>query len=142
MIYYAHVVRYIKLDPDSPGNLRSSELYEELINENMIPKKFNVNQQSVVEYIQLLDEIEQYTSGFPGIIGSNLTRDISVFLFDTLENLINYNTNKKQLLNWTTYENRRDSFLASIGLKFETESPKEMNVPDTMTPGEIVASIV
>ncbi len=47
MIYYAYIVKWHKNDPESPGNLKSSQLLEQLAGENIIPEKFEVDIDSI-----------------------------------------------------------------------------------------------
>lgn len=142
MKYYAHIVRYVKKDPDSPGNLKTSELYEHAYTgKKHIPEKFNVSSPFLLHYISLLEKLEQYTKSFSGLVAAKLNRNISIFLFDSLEHLNEYCERRKQIPIWDEYEQCRDTFLNQIGLVYMIQSPVEIEVDDAITPQEVVKNI-
>ena len=141
MIYYAYIIKWIKNDPDSPGNLKSSQLLNHLSDGNIIPEKFGVDVEGIIEYLPLLMEIEQFTTGFSGLMSVKLHNEYSIFLFDTLENLNLYNTSRKELSNWTAYETARDTFLNKIGVSFEIQPIKEVIADSSHTISQVIQNI-
>jgi hypothetical protein len=141
MIYYAYIVKWHKNDPESPGNLKSSQLLEQLAGENIIPEKFEVDIDSMIDYLSLLMEIEQFTTGFSGLLSVKLNNDLSIFLFDTLENLNLYNSSRKELPNWSAYETARDNFLSKIGVSFEIQPTREIVANESLTPSDVIQNI-
>jgi len=141
MIYYAYIVKWHKNDPESPGNLKSSQLLQQLAEGNIIPAKFGVDIDSMIDYVPLLMEIEQFTAGFSGLLSVKLSSNLSIFLFDTLENLNLYNNSRKQLPNWPAYETARNNFLAKIGVSFEIQPTREIVADESSTPSEVIQNI-
>ena len=141
MIYYAYIVKWHKNDPESPGNLKSSQLLQQLAEENVIPAKFGVNIDRMIDYLPLLMEIEQFTTGFSGLLSIKLRNNLSIFLFDTLENLNLYNSSRKELPNWAAYEAARDNFLSKIGVSFEIQPTREIVADESLTPSEVIENI-
>lgn len=142
MIYYAHIVRYTKTDPDSPGNLKVMDLIEALSDSTIIPEKFNVDVNFLVDYIGQLSALETFTKDFSGILAIKINKDITVFLFDSLESLQSYVTSRTLIPTWDSYTAHRDQFLEKIGLTFSVESPKEITADDSELPIQIVQNIV
>jgi len=141
MIYYAYIVKWQKNDPESPGNLKSSQLLQQLAEGNIIPAKFGVDVDSIMEYLPLLIEIEQFAQGFYGLRSVELSNNLSIFLFDTLENLNLYNNSRKELPIWSAYEDARDNFLSKISVSFEIQPIREIVADESLAPADVIQNI-
>lgn len=119
--YYAHVVRWIKEDPSSPGYAMAGKLVDALVSnnaDNAIPPQF-FDKDIYNEYFEQQVSLESFTDKSPGFVTFVHYKDVSAMVFDSGDNLLKYNTEKKELPTWSAFEKARDDFLALVKTRFE-----------------------
>jgi len=119
--YYAHVVHWIKEDPESPGYIMSRGV-EELLQTNNTPELIKpefYNQEIFEKFLESQYEVEWFTSVAPGLVSFVHKNDVSLIIFDDEEKLKEYNEDKKELSVWEQYEKVRDAFLDVLKIKIE-----------------------
>jgi hypothetical protein len=143
----AYIVRWVKNSESNLGYFTATNLVQMLANPSLKPIGISgqpVSEEVIIEFLPLLIEIEQFTDSrkkSDGLLEIELTPEYSIFLFDTLTNLNNYNTEKQLLPNWNSYVTLRDKFYSELGISFEVLPVKEIPI-DNMTPSDVIKSIL
>lgn len=125
MQVYAHLVQWTKDDPNSPGYAMTDTLVHTLATENAdqsVPAEF-FDSQIYFNYFSQQELIEQFTRTAPGLLAFIHYRDVSAMIFNSMENLEAYNTNKKLQPWWNSFEAARDAFLAKVQTHFTILDP-------------------
>lgn len=119
--YYAHLVRWITDDANSPGYAMAGKIVDALVNNNAdksIPDEF-FDQEVYNNYFDQQVQIESFTDKSPGFVCFMHYKNVSAMVFDSEANLIKYNTEKKQLPAWSAFEQARDAFLSLVKTHFD-----------------------
>ncbi len=119
--YYAHIVHWIKEDPESPGYIMSRGV-EELLQTKNTPEIVNpkfYNQEIFEKFLETQYEVEWFTSVATGLVTFVHKNDVSLIIFDDKDKLDEYNLDKRELSVWPIYEKARDDFLKLLKIKIK-----------------------
>ena len=133
--YYAHVMKWKKLDPASPGNMNATALMGYLVDPQLIAEQF-FDAAIYSAHLPNLVEVEQFTRDFAGTLALINKDEMSIILFGDLVTATNFKDSRELLPNWQSFLQTRAAFLAKIGVELLSVETMSFDADEVLTPVE------